>query len=71
MPIYEYRCESCDTRFERFVRAFGESAACPECRSEATEKLLSTFAMGSGSGAAAAGPSSPGRCCGGGCGCAH
>jgi putative FmdB family regulatory protein len=72
MPLYEYLCNACRTRFERYVRAFGEAVACPECHSSAVEKQLSTFAMAAASPPAAA-PRAPARsgCCGGGCGCAH
>ena len=32
MPIYEYECEQCGVRFERFQRMADESlTACPEC----------------------------------------
>jgi putative FmdB family regulatory protein len=69
MPIYEYACRACQSRFERLVRAFGEKVACPGCGAQDVERLLSTFAMASGG----AGRSAPagGGCCGGGCGCAH
>jgi putative FmdB family regulatory protein len=70
MPIYEYRCEDCETAFEKLVRTFREDVACPGCGSLDVERLLSTFAMAGGSDR---GPSSGGGCgCGrGGCGCAH
>lgn len=31
MPIYEYRCEPCDHRFETLVRSSGDVARCPKC----------------------------------------
>jgi putative FmdB family regulatory protein len=70
MPIYEYRCEDCETDFEKLVRAFREAVVCPECGSGAVERLLSTFAMSGASGSASG---SGGGCgCGrGGCGCRH
>ncbi|MFC1929705.1 FmdB family zinc ribbon protein [Chloroflexota bacterium] len=36
MPIYEYKCEKCSTRFDLRKR-FGQNgdAQCPECASEA------------------------------------
>jgi putative FmdB family regulatory protein len=70
MPIYEYRCEECETAFEKLVRAFRESVSCPECGSAAVERLLSTFALSSSSGSST---SRGGGCgCGrGGCGCGH
>jgi putative FmdB family regulatory protein len=70
MPIYEYRCEDCETAFEKLVRAFREEVACPRCGSTELERLLSTFAM-SGTGSAGTGPSAfgGGACSSGGCGC--
>ena len=32
MPIYEFECGSCGTRFEELVPA-GETAPCPQCKS--------------------------------------
>jgi len=46
MPIYEYRCKSCDTRFEALrsrAQADTQPAPCPECQSAATMRLLSVF----------------------------
>lgn len=72
MPLYEYLCRGCATRFERYVKAFGDVVPCPSCASAEVEKQLSTFALASGAsggdGAAALG-SRGGSCCGGGCGC--
>ena len=35
MPTYEYRCEACGHRFERFQSMTdGPVKACPECRDE-------------------------------------
>ena len=70
MPIYEYLCHACEERFEKYVRAFGESVACPECASADVEKLLSSFAMSGASGSERGAPTG-GGCCGGGCGCRH
>jgi putative FmdB family regulatory protein len=80
MPLYEYVCRSCETRFEKLVRRFAEEVACPACASGAVDKQLSVFAVGSspatasfaGCGAAcgADGPSGPcgeGGCAGGAC----
>jgi putative FmdB family regulatory protein len=63
MPLYEYVCHGCATKFEAYVRAFGETVRCPACRTDAVEKQLSTFAM------AASGGSDGGASAGGGCGC--
>ena len=47
MPIYEYTCGSCQTKFEQLVRSMGDEQkpACPECGSTKTAKALSVFAV--------------------------
>ena len=47
MPIYEYVCQSCETRFEKLVKRFAEAVSCPACASGAVDKQLSVFAVGS------------------------
>ncbi len=48
MPIYEYRCDTCDSRFEALVMgATPEPESC-ECGSESIEKVYSTFAAQTG-----------------------
>ena len=74
MPIYEYVCEDCDTRFERIVINKQQEIACPKCTSKRAAIQLSVFATSNGSaGGASAKPSTNsgggGSCCGGGCGC--
>ncbi len=41
MPIYEFRCASCDARFEGLVPAGTESIPCTECASTETVRVLS------------------------------
>jgi putative FmdB family regulatory protein len=62
MPIYEYRCRQCETRFEHFGRTMAEAndVTCPECGSAQAEKLPSTFAVGKARSATTRGES----CCG-------
>jgi putative FmdB family regulatory protein len=43
MPIYEYRCQGCQTEFEALVRS-DTVPACPQCHSTQLEKMLSVFA---------------------------
>lgn len=44
MPIYEYRCQACGHAFELLV--FKTTVpACPACRSETLERLLSLPAI--------------------------
>jgi putative FmdB family regulatory protein len=78
MPIYEYVCEECDTRFERIVLNKQQEITCPKCASRKASIQLSVFATGTGTGNAASAKSSSsfsggnsggGSCCGGGCGC--
>jgi putative FmdB family regulatory protein len=46
MPIYEYRCQSCNAEFELIVRA-STVPACPSCGATSLEKILSMFAVSS------------------------
>jgi len=47
MPIYEYRCQECGEKFEKFVRSMnnlGPEVKCPKCGANMkVEKLLSGF----------------------------
>ena len=40
MPVYEFECSKCGTRFEELVKP-GETAPCPECRSPEVERRYS------------------------------
>ena len=46
MPIYEYRCSSCGTEFEKLVRA-SDMPECPSCQGRKLDKKLSVFATSS------------------------
>jgi len=70
MPIYEFQCKQCETRFETLVRS-SDVPACPKCQGEDLKKLISAHAVGSGAPDTACGsaPCSPAPMCGmGGCG---
>jgi putative FmdB family regulatory protein len=41
MPIYEFECEQCGSRFEELMESGGPAPACPSCRSAHTRRLLS------------------------------
>ena len=45
MPIYEYRCQHCEERFEQLVllRAEHPPVICPRCGTKEVRKLLSSF----------------------------
>jgi putative FmdB family regulatory protein len=45
MPIYEYRCTSCETEFEELVSASAKTGPpCPSCGAENPRRLFSMFA---------------------------
>ncbi len=44
MPLYEYACRKCSHTFETLVFN-GEAVACPECRSDHLDRLLSVPAQ--------------------------
>ncbi|MEK6278083.1 MAG: zinc ribbon domain-containing protein [Actinomycetota bacterium] len=41
MPIYEFKCAECGSRFEELVASGAGTPACPSCGSIETERLLS------------------------------
>jgi putative FmdB family regulatory protein len=49
MPIYEYACRSCSTKFDQLVRSMSSGDAtvvkCPRCGSTQTTRALSLFAV--------------------------
>ena len=49
MPIYEYRCEKCESDFEQLIRSSrSDSAArCPSCGTTDVQRKLSLFGMAS------------------------
>ena len=64
MPIYEYRCEECDHRFE-ILQRIGDGAeglSCPDCGVSRLEKMFSTFAAAAPEGSTVA-PAMSGGCC--------
>ncbi|WP_224982086.1 FmdB family zinc ribbon protein [Geomonas agri] len=50
MPIFEYVCKECGTRFEKLHKgSTTDECNCPACGSAAVNKAMSTFAAGSAS----------------------
>jgi putative FmdB family regulatory protein len=73
MPIYEFRCLSCNHIFEilSVARDAADGVRCPQCGGEEAERLISRVAcsMGDGSARGAPGPVTTTRSCGeGSCG---
>jgi putative FmdB family regulatory protein len=63
MPIYDYFCQDCETRFEKKLalseKEKGAKVKCPNCKSNRTIQVLGnffTFSKGS--------PAGFGNCCG-------
>ncbi|MBN2188689.1 MAG: zinc ribbon domain-containing protein [Chitinispirillaceae bacterium] len=53
MPLYEYRCSSCDNVYEELVSGDrNKKVPCPSCGSDASEKLISVVSSITMSGAA-------------------
>jgi len=63
MPVFEYRCNNCDTKFEVLHKSHKDEDKiyCPECNSVDNKKLFSAFShsfsgtISSGSGSCADG----------------
>jgi putative FmdB family regulatory protein len=74
MPIYEYICEDCDTRFDviRMIKDADAPISCKECESRHTKRALSLFFAQSGGRVIAGNEKSCSGCSGGSCsGCSH
>jgi putative FmdB family regulatory protein len=71
MPLYEYVCRDCGRRFEAYVRAWTEAAACPSCAGSRVDKQLSRFAFATAAGGSHGSAGGGCGCGAGGCGCAH
>jgi putative FmdB family regulatory protein len=66
MPIYEYKCDDCGTKFEKLVRRSTETSEleCPSCGKNHLKQEFSTFAAhANGAPKAAEAPMCPGGMC--------
>ncbi len=45
MPIFEYVCHDCGTKFEKILSSVAAAVTCKNCDSPRVEKLLSSFAI--------------------------
>ncbi|MBU1096932.1 MAG: zinc ribbon domain-containing protein [Bacteroidetes bacterium] len=64
MPIFEYRCQSCNNKFDYLHKSVSniETVNCPECGSEENKKLLSSFSASMGSTSSYGGGCADGSC---------
>jgi putative FmdB family regulatory protein len=62
MPIYDWKCRTCEKEFEAIapMSEDGSRMTCPRCKAKGAEKQMSAFSCGPGKGPA-----------GGGCGHDH
>jgi putative FmdB family regulatory protein len=65
MPIFEYVCGDCGTRFEKILQHWDDPTDCSKCQSAKVTRQISTFAVGAPSNG---GSISAGEACGP-CGC--
>ena len=70
MPLFEFVCKKCGTKFEKIVFSTDkEEIECPQCKSKEVEKQFSTFSAGNSN---ATVPSSAAKQSSGCCnGCCH
>jgi len=79
MPVYEYYCSHCHTKFDalRTMKQADDPIPCENCESERTARVLSVFFATSGGPSDSGQPiysrnDSGGGCgCGGSCSCGH
>ncbi len=66
MPVFEYQCQKCKTKFDVFHKSQNQSekVICPNCNSIESKKLFSTFSASF----ASAGSDSYSGCSDGSCG---
>ncbi len=64
MPLYEYKCKSCETRYQIFHKSISKevNVECPECGSKDYNKLFSTFSASASVNASEAPACSSGNC---------
>lgn len=66
MPIYEYKCDDCGTKFEKLVRRPSEATdiGCPSCGQNHLKQEFSTFAaLANGTSSRAEAPVCPSGMC--------
>ena len=65
MPMYEYACADCESRFDRIVpSARADEQTCPRCESARVRRLISVIAGPTGLAEAPAAPTCGAGACG-------
>ena len=65
MPIFEYQCDDCGTKFEKLVRRAAEATAvdCPSCGHDHVTTQISSFAAHANGSPKDSMPACPGGMC--------
>lgn len=72
MPIYEFTCPECKSKFEELCKAGTEGIPCPKCGSLKTKRLFSPFGFAVAGGTDTSGSGAGcGGCSGGNCSACH
>jgi len=72
MPIFEYKCLSCQEEFEAILFSNNDKISCPQCEGNKLERLMSAFAFkSSGSFAPSSGSSDCSSCTSTNCSTCH
>lgn len=68
MPIYEYTCEACGSKFAKLVRSASGSSevVCPTCGDENCKRAVSTFSASTSASGSSSSYTSSSSCGGGG-----
>ena len=70
MPLYEYYCSDCKSKFELLVsHQHADDVVCMKCHSEKVRRLLSVFAFASNGSEDSSSYDDVGLSAGGSCGC--
>lgn len=62
MPIFEYQCSDCGTKFEKIVASSSTAVTCKRCKGGKVKKMLSVFAVSGSSVKLAAAEPGPCEC---------
>ncbi|MEK7699028.1 MAG: FmdB family zinc ribbon protein [Planctomycetota bacterium] len=64
MPIYEFLCDKCNTKFDEYFRSSSEKKKlfCPSCNGSHVHKTFSLFGMSTGGSGDSVSDSSSGGC---------
>lgn len=64
MPIYDFQCNQCNTKFDEYFRSASEQKKlfCPSCQSNNVQKIFSVFGMSVGGSSDSTSASSCGSC---------